>query len=185
MHGSRTIHVVKRDGTRELLDRRKLRLSLWRAMQHHGSHFSQAECLSQAVQTYLTRSRCRTVSSRALFEMVVRVLRQTGHEPAAETLERHQRQRSAARRRVYVLDSAGRRRPWSRSWVAREVMQRWALSHAAGRAISAEVERQVLTDGTGHASRQLSADHVLDRADQLVEEFGLAPWCLLASVPTE
>lgn len=180
MKRSGKIRVIKRDSSVEPFDTAKLRRCLWQAMQGHGGQFVQAHHLSQAIRTYLHLNRRQVVSSRALFEMAVRVLRQTNHDQAAEALEAHHRWRRTTRRRLIMVHETGQKSAWDRSWATEQIQRRWAISRGPARAISAEIECRMFARG-GEVGRQA----VLDCVDELVENYGLAPWCLMASVPTQ
>lgn len=186
-NGSRMVLVVKRGGGTEPFKFEKLRRCFWRALGGEGWSFQSAECLSQAVGIYLRREDRWRVSSRALLEIALRALRQTGHEDAAKELEWHHRHRLGARRRLKVTQTA---RPgeskaveawvfrWDRDWVTRQIEQRWDISRAAAAAISADIEAELL-ESPSHIDR----DALIDLLDERVEHYGLAPWCLLASMP--
>lgn len=173
------IQVVKRDSSVEPLCVDRLRACLWRAMGPAGGRFSKAHHLSRAIQLYLHRTGAVEVSSRALFEMAVRALRLTRHDAAADALEAHSRRRRDARRSLKVVHDSGRRTRWDRSWLTAQIRTRWGVSGGAARAISAAIETELL-DGRSLVER----GRVLDLIDERVENFGLAPWCLLASAPT-
>ena len=178
MMGSRMIQVLKRAGEPEPFDRRRLRLCLWRAMRGGDAAFTHADRLSEAIGLFVGQRGCRVVSSRALLEMALRALRKTGRAAAGDALEAHSRQRQRARRQLTVVHDNGRRSRWDRHWVTQQVRHRWRIGRPAARAISAEIERHLLARG-GEVSR----DAVLDLVDERVENYGLAPWCLLASAP--
>ena len=179
MAGSRMIRVLKRDSSTEPFDSNKLRLSLWRAMKDCGGKFTYAHCLSQAIDIYLEQTHSTAVSSRAILEMAVRALRQTDQHAAAEVLETHHRWRQAARRRLTMVHESGQKSVWDRNWVTQQAEHRWSLSHGTARGISADIESELLPQGG-----EIRREQVLDRLDELVDQLGLAPWCLMASVPS-
>ncbi len=173
------IQVLKRDCSVEAFRLERLRLCLLKAMHGRCGHFGEAHQLARAVGIYLRRARCRVVTSRAILEMALKVLRQTGHHAAAEALEAHHRRRRAARGRLVVAHESGRQCAWDRSWVAEQLQHRWDLPRAVARTLSGDIERDLLDEG-GSIARQT----VLDLVDERVENYGLAPWCLMASAPS-
>jgi hypothetical protein len=180
MRGSRTIQVLKRAGAAEPFSVQKLRLCLWRALECRGEMLLRAHYLAEAVVVYLRRNRHRVVTSGALLEMAIRVLRQTGHGEAADALEAHHCRRLAARGRLVLVHPTGRRSRWDRNWLAEQIRHRWGIGRSAARALSATVEDDLLPH-EGAIARQA----VLDLASRRLDEFGLGPECLLTSAPAE
>jgi hypothetical protein len=186
-NGSRMVLVLKRGGGTEPFKLEKLRRCFWRALGGEGFTFQSAECLAQAVGIYLRREDRWRVSSRALLEIAIRALRQTGHDDAAKEVEWHHRHRLGARRRLKVTQPA---RPgesttteswafrWDRDWVTRQIEQRWDIGRAAAAVISADIESELL-----EKKSDIDRQALLDLIDERVEHYGLAPWCLLASMP--
>jgi len=172
------IRVIKRDGVVEPLRIERLRLCLWRVLRLYPHCRQEADTLSRAIVTYLTRRATRQVTSRAIFEMVLRSLRQTNHHAAAEALESHHRWRRAARRALTIIHDDGRRTGWDRCWVTEQIRRRWDVGRPAARTISSHLERELL----GRRAR-ITRRRVLDLIDRRVENFGLAPRCLLADAP--
>ena len=172
------IRVTKRDGVVEPLQVERLRSCLWRVLRLKRRRRVEADDLSRAIVVYLRRDGVTSVSSRALFEMVVRSLRHTNHDAAADALESHHRRRWRARRALVVVDADDRRTPWDRSWLTARIQHRWTVGRGAARAISSHLERELLGRRTTIARQSL-----LDLIDERVENFGLAPWCLMASAP--
>jgi hypothetical protein len=188
-NGSRMVLVVKRGGGTEPFSPEKLRRCFWRALGGETDLFQSAECLSQAVGIYLKRENRWRISSRALLEIAIRALRQTGHDQAAKDLELHHRDRLGARRQLKVTQAAqpGESNStntwtfrWDRDWVTRQIEQRWQVSRTAAAVISADIEEELLSTQT-----QIDRQALLDLIDERVDHFGLAPWCLLASMPAQ
>jgi transcriptional regulator NrdR family protein len=177
--GSWKIRVLKRDSSIEHFNIAKLRLSLWRALGADSESFLHADWLAHAIQGFLHYEGHRAVSSRALFEMAVRSLRCVERDDAGDALEAHRRVRRQRRDVLTILHEDGRRSRWDRSWVTAHLRQRWSLGRSAAKALSAQIEADLLA-----RPGELARRAVLDRVDGLVEAFGLAPWCLLASAPT-
>lgn len=175
MDGSWTIQVIKRDSTVEPFSLAKLRLSLFKAMGGQEEQFASAGHLAHAVRTYLRSNRRRAVTSRAIFEMALRVLHQTSHHAAADALETHSQSRLLARHCCEVLYDDGRKVRWSRRWVTEQFTRRWQIAPGAARALSSEIERRLLD-----SPQPISRQKVLDEVDELVDQVGLTPWCHLA-----
>ena len=96
------ISVLKRDGTVEAFDGLKLRGCLLHVMASGSADLYFANALTEGVECYLRRNGMRCVSSAAILEMVLTVLRATGMTAPKAALE----SRHIARRR-------GRRTGWS------------------------------------------------------------------------
>jgi len=173
------IQVLKRDCSVEPFRPERLRLCLYRAMGGTGGRFDEAHQLARAIGIYLRRARCRVATSRAVLEMAFKALRQTGHGDAAEALEAHHQWRRGARQRLVVAHPSGRRCAWDRSWVTEQIQHRWDVPRPVARTLSADIEGELLRRG-GRIDRQT----VLDLVDERVENYGLAPWCLMASAPS-
>jgi hypothetical protein len=189
MNGSRKILVVKRGAWTEPFQLEKLRLCLWRALGGDGESFQSAQCLAQAVGIYLKREKRWRISSKALLEIAVRALTQTGYTDAAKRLEDCHQQRLVARRGLQITQAKGPGENsandcwvfrWDRNYVTRQIEQRWEVGHAAAAVISADIEDELL-DGRPRIDRH----ELMDIIDERVDSFGLAPWCLLASMQTK
>jgi hypothetical protein len=170
------IRVTKRDGVVEPLRVERLRLCLWRVLRSHPHCRTQADNISRAIVLHLRRTGVAAVSSRALFEMTLRCLRHTNHDAAADALERHARWRQNARRAMTIVHDDTHHTAWDRSWVTQQIQRRWDIGRPAARAISSQIEGELL----GRRS-EISRDAAVDLLDERVENYGLAPWCLLAS----
>ena len=95
MNGSRTIRVLKRDGRTEALDLSKLAAAMWRAMcsitpgsargvTPASGRYRDALDLADAIGIYLRRTNRTCVSSAAIFEMTLKVLRRVRLSDAAD-----------------------------------------------------------------------------------------------------
>lgn len=175
---SRMIRVLKRDSSTERFDHAKLRRSLWQAMGSMPDHLAHADAIARAIGDYLRLSITRAVSSRALFEMALGALRFAGQRKASERMESHARRRRQARHAVIVMHESGQRSRWDRSWIIEQFRRRWRISRPAARALSSNLESRLLRQPA-----LLSRQDVLDAVDELADQFGLTPWCLLAGVP--
>ena len=170
MDGSRTIRVVKRDGSEEDFDRRKLAGAMYRAMVASRGSFDDAGDLAWAIEVYLDRCGWWEATSTAIFEMAVKVLRRVTLPEAAAAMESHRIWRDQRRRRLGVRHDSGHLTQWDRNWVAQLACRSWRLSPATGRIIAAEVESAVLATQAVEITRRQVVAHV----NRLVGEFGLA-----------
>ncbi len=170
MNGSRTVRVLKRDGSVEDFDRPKLAGAMWRAMRVAGGDYRDAEELARAVGVYLHQSGCQCVSSAAVLEMTIKVLRRVGLKPAAETMELYHSRRAIRRRRIRVEHPGGRVTGWDKSWLAKFACRSWGLLPATGRIVAALVEADLLRlERHGFTREDLIA-----RMNECVASLGLA-----------
>ena len=170
MSGSRTVRVVKRDGSVETFDPGKLAGVMWRAMRDAEGSYGDAIQLSLAIEVYLTRSGQQCVSSAAVLEMGVKVLRRVGLEKAADAIELHHSRRSARRRQVRICHTDGRVTYWDKTWLAQQARGSWDLSRLAARILAGYIEREVLDGGAETVDR----GEVLERLNATVAAYGLA-----------
>jgi transcriptional regulator NrdR family protein len=166
------IRVIKQDGSRERFDHFKLAASMWRGMSETEGRYCDARDLACAIGVYLGRSGRRNVSSAAVFEMAVKVLRRACLAPAAERMEEFRTLRRCLRRGLSVVLDDGSRRPWDKSWLIAEAETSWNLSRPMARLMAGLIERELLADSL----RQVTARDVLQRLADRVDEFGLADW---------
>jgi hypothetical protein len=167
--GTRTVRVRKRDGFAEDFDAHKLAGAMWRAMLPRG-RYGDAFDLAMAIQLYLQRTGRRTISSAAIFEMTVKVLRRVRMNQAADALEAHRSWRSGRRLRVNVCDGGSRGARWNKGWLVRAAARAWNLSRSAARIVAGRAEAEVLAGGCDRVPR----DALIERVNVLVSEFGLA-----------
>ena len=170
------IQVLKRDGAVEPFSADRLRACLWRVLRCGDQGNLLPRLLCEAIAIHLRRRGTAKVSSAALFEMALLALRETDQPAAADALEEHRRWRHQARRTLWLIGEDGRRRPWDRGWLTARLQSRWAISRPAARAIGGILESELL----GQAD-PLPAQRLDDLIDERVENYGLAPWCLIAS----
>ena len=100
MKGSRTIFVLKRDGSVEPFDKNKLRACLLRVLPPHEGCADRALALASAVRCYLLRRRERCATSAAVLEMVMAALRAVNLPLTAERLEEWHSARLSMRNRL-------------------------------------------------------------------------------------
>ena len=170
MNGSGTIRVLKRDGTDEPFETLKLAGMMWRGMQQTRGRFGDARDLAQAIAIHLTRTGQRRVTSEALFDMALRVLRRVRMGDAAAVLEKHRLWRQAQRSGLLLYHGPGRVTLWDKSWLCHHLDRAWKVSPATARVIAAAVEVELLTMDEIIVTRQ----EVLARMNQAVSQFGLA-----------
>lgn len=170
MSGSRKVRVVKRDGSREFFNRSKLGVALWRGIQHTTGTYDHARQLAKAIELYLIRTDQRRISSAALFEMGMKVLRRVGLDEAGEVLEGHRAWRRLRRLRLKVRQEGGRMTFWDKSWLAEFIARSWHLSRATARILAGQIELELLAGPARVVDRQAVIDLLNDR----VLQFGLA-----------
>ncbi len=169
MDKTRKVQVLKRDGSAEEFDPRKLAGAMWRAMAPAQGRYGDALDLAAAIRIYLERTKRETISSAAVFEMTVKVLRRVRMDHAAENLEQHNRQRTERRMLVRICDERGSSH-WDKNWLVTMGIRNWNLSRAAARIVAARAERELLGGKRILIQRQLA----LALLNSLVAEFGLA-----------
>ena len=170
MAGSGTIRVLKRDGSTEDFDRRKLAGVMHRAMSGGRDRYEDAAELAWAIELYLDRCGWWEASSAAIFEMAVKVLRRVAMSEVAAAMERHRAWRRLRREQVRVRHAGGHWTRWDRSWLSQLACRNWRVSVGTARIIAAEVELAVLAERGSEVSREQVVAHV----NRLVGEFGLA-----------
>ncbi|MFW6062196.1 MAG: ATP cone domain-containing protein [Planctomycetota bacterium] len=138
------IRVRKRDGTTELFSQAKLAGAMWRAMRDCGGEFQHCRNLALAIAIYLDRTGRRCVGSAALFEMTLKVLRRAEQGETAEQMEAAAEQRARGRRKLYVLDADGSRRPWRKGALACQIQEGWNVRRATARNLASRVEQSLL-----------------------------------------
>jgi hypothetical protein len=162
--------VLKRDGSVERFDRRKLSAVMWRAMKGTCGELRDAVELSGAVELYLVRSRCPCVSSAAVLEMTIKVLRRVGLAPAAEALEFHHSWRAIRRKKIRVRHDTGRVTGWDKSWLAKFICRSWDVLPVTGRIIASMLEDELLGEDRNHFGRE----DLVGRMNECVAAYGLA-----------
>ena len=170
MDGSRTIRVIKRDGCEEAFDAAKLAAAMYRAMLHVGGTFYDAGQLALAIEVHLSRTGVKRISSAAIMEMVLKVLRRVGMAPAAMAVEAYRGWRDGRRRQIRIQHECGEVTLCDKGWLSELACRGWHLSSKAGRIIAAQVERDLLAGRRNELSRQ----EVQDMINERVAEFGLA-----------
>jgi hypothetical protein len=138
------VFVLKHDGTFEPFDRQKLRACLLRVLPAPREDFHFAEALSIAIRCYLRGRRIRCLSSAAVLEMALTVLRAVGLTGAAAELESQHAARLQGRSRLTIHHNDGRRTAWSKEWLARQAASRWGLGRTAARILAGQIERELI-----------------------------------------
>jgi hypothetical protein len=169
-HATSQIRVAKKDGSAEPFDRCKLAGSMWRAMACCEGDFADAVDLAAAIEIYLSRHRRRCISSSAVFEMTVKVLRRAGLAVAAERMETFRAERIAARNRIRLMHSMGQATWWDKSWLAELAVASWNLSRTTARMIAGQIEQDLREAGVTELPRGIAIALLNER----VAEFGLA-----------
>jgi len=168
--GSRTIQVIKRDGSEEQFDLAKLTASIWAPMRAGPGRYLHATELAKAVQAYIERIGWPAVSTAAIFEMTLKVLLRVDYNDAANAYETAHQARKARRKQFRVVHANGRVTMWDKSWLAKVACGSWRLSPRAARILAGQVEAKLLCGSARWASRE----DIVDMLNELVAEFGLA-----------
>lgn len=169
MDGSRTIRVLKRDGSVEEFNQLKLAGAIWRALAPRGQ-YREAVDLSAAIGLYLERALWTSVSSAAVFEMTIRVLRRVGMDDAAKSMETFRFSRGRRRRLIKVAHLSGQVTFWQKDWLSRLGAKYWSIARSTARIIAGQVERELLAGPGGTVTRV----ELVERFNTLVSEYGLA-----------
>lgn len=179
MNGSRTVRVLKRDGTVESFDARRLAGAMWRAVGHGGCSFRGITVLASAVEIYIRRRSDRRVQTSAIFEMTVKVLRRVGLMEGAVAMETYHIWRKMRRQGVRIAHGGGKVSLCEKSWLVRLARQSWNLSPVAARIIAGEVEMELLRGRATLVPREV----VVEMINARVAGFGLADAVPLQSWP--
>ena len=121
-------------------------------------------------QIYLKRSSEECVSSRALFEMMLKALRYVGLEEAAESAEAYYKWRNALRRKLRVRHEGGAVTYWEKGWACEFASRSWNISRSVGRVVAGKIELEFLLGG----EKTLWRGEVIEQLNRLVAEYGLA-----------
>lgn len=170
VNGSGTIRVIKRNGSVEDFDRRKIAGALYRAMEDTEGTFHDACELAWAIEIYLQRRECPCVSSAAVLEMGLKVLHRVCLSDAADALEDHHADRARRRRWFRVDHDCGTVVVWDKTWVCEMARVCWHVSPTTSRILAGEVEKCLLQRPSGRAARR----EIVDLLNQCVAAFGLA-----------
>ena len=153
MKRTRTIVIVKRDGTLERFSLPKLRSCLARVMQLSAGSAELADPLARAVGLHLRECRPDDMpASEYLYRCARSVLRQTGLADAARLLAAHRRLREARRRRVRVFDPLDlEQRPlrWRKGTLVATLQNIYDLRQSVARFLAGRIEEQVFGLGVG------------------------------------
>ena len=176
MNGSRTIRVAKRDGTFEAFARDKLAAAMYKVMREGPESFADAREIALAIDIYLEQKGWNTVSSAAIFEMVLKTLRRIGMDLPAAIMETHHTWRARRRRGMKVRYDDGRTARWDKGWLVKLIRRSWLLGRPVGRILAGDIETSVLERSGG----------VIDRISLIEQVNAAVAACGLAdAVPVE
>lgn len=169
MDGSRKIQVLKRDGSTESFQVRKLASAMHRGMRDTRGRLCDAIDLSVAVGIYLARSRTRMVATSAIFEMAIKVLRRCRYFHAADSMEAYRAWRARRRDQMRILHEDGTASGWDKAWLTGLACQSWRLSPTTASVLAGQIERELLeSDRT-----ELHVEEGLEWLRRLVDACGL------------
>jgi len=163
--------VLKRDGTAEPFDEGKLCGCMLRAMRAGDDDAHIGQALAHAVGYYLLRRQTRCISTGAILEMALTVLRVAGLGQAATQLERRHAARLSMRGRLRLHHDNGVCTAWSKQWLVQQGCTRLGLGPSTARILAAQVE-QTLTKGR---CWQISRSDVIAELSRAAEAYGLLP----------
>ena len=169
MNESGTIRVLKRDGTVEPFDVRKLAGAMWRAMQGTEGRYDDACQLAVAMAIYIARETVNVVSSGAIFEMAEKVLARVSLAEAADALRMHRGETHAWRRAMSVRHYDGKVTYWDKTWLSELACRSWYLLPRTGRIIAADIEEQLRRGNRETISRR----ELVEMVNRRVTELGL------------
>ena len=170
MDGSKTIRVIKRDGSAELFDETKLAAAMWTAMRTRQGEYEDARELARAVRCFLHRVDWPCVASAAVFEMTIKIMRRIQLRRAAAAMETHRQRRKLRRKRLRVIHDGGRMTVWDKSWLAELAKGSWRLLPRTARILAGEIERELLDE----RRRWIDRGDLINRLNECVVEYGLA-----------
>lgn len=177
MNGSGKVLVLKRDGGKEPFDALKLSASLLRVIQPVGGTLRQANDLAGAIELYLTRSNMDGISSTALFEMALKVLRRVGFAKSAQTLEGHHFWRAMQRVQCSVRHDTGQATLFDKGWLASFASRSWYVSQSVARIVAGQLENELLE----MVPIELSRGDLVEMLNNRMAAFGLADAVPVAS----
>ena len=164
------VQVLKRDGSVEGFDPRKLAAAIWRSMRGTSGTFEHARRLAEAVELYLPRRGVKCISSTALFEMTLKALRYVGILPAAQAAEEFRRRRDLLRGKLRIRHEGGRITYWDKGWLCEFAQRSWGVSPQTGRILAGRIELELFALPEMVISRQ----KVLEMLNRMMAEYGLA-----------
>jgi 2-phosphoglycerate kinase len=171
--------VAKRDGSREPFDAAKLRRCVAAAMIECEQDVRLAGALAEAVAFHLKDwNQGHPPSTNYIFRCVRKVLRATGLDEVARSLELHRRYRADRRRDVRVIDARRPGRngmPWRKSLLVQTLANRYGLTPPTARTLACEIEYRVLTLNYNVVSTALVAELIRNE----VSAWGLADEAML------
>jgi len=170
VNGSRTIRVLKRDGSSEPFQTLKLAGAMWRGMQQSRGRYHDARDLAEAIEIHLARTGQNTVTSDTVFAMVIRVLRRVRMGRAGQAIETHRLWRRAQRAGLLVYHGPNKITLWDKGWLCQVAQHTWGISPVTARTVAGAVEADLLAADEIMVTRE----EVLSRMNEAVSQFGLA-----------
>jgi len=111
-----------------------------------------------------------SVSSAAVFEMVLKTLRRVRMEIPAAVMETHHTWRARMRTGIRVLYDDGRKAMWDKGWLAKLICSSWRLGRTTARILAGLMENQLLEV----RARTVRRSELIRRANAMVAAYGLA-----------
>ncbi|MHC4562486.1 MAG: hypothetical protein ACYS8X_06900 [Planctomycetota bacterium] len=170
MEGSRTIRIIKRDGSLEKFDAAKLAGAMWSAMDGREGSYSDAIHLADALGVYLKRVECYVIASAAVLDMTLKIMRKVQLTQSAKAMEVVDQLRSQRRECLRVVHETGQVTVWDKSWLADVAQKGWHLQPRTARLLAGEVERDLIRQSKSTLARH----EVIDQLNARVLACGLA-----------
>ncbi|HUT01560.1 MAG TPA: ATP cone domain-containing protein [Phycisphaerae bacterium] len=170
MSGSGKIRVIKRDGTEERFEAAKLAGAIFTALRETSGEYGDACRLALAIEVYLDRSGWGSISSGAIFDMAVKVLRRSGLAAAGGLLQRWHSRRHRRRQGLCIRHDDDTVTLWDKTWLSQWAERSWFLSRGTARILAGEIEQELLAREVVLVSRR----DVLNLLNERVAQYGLA-----------
>lgn len=163
------IRITKADGSTEAYLHTKVLGSLHRAMAAvQSDSLEAAQMLSDSITYFLyQRFEGATLTTDQLHQMALTVLEGAGYVNAGESLSAHRLNRQLQRRRVRVVDSQWP--AWDKSFIVKDLIERYQIDKTLSRAIAGSVEEKILRMGAAHIRKGLIRHLVVTDMEDLLE----------------
>jgi hypothetical protein len=170
VNGSGTIRVAKRDGTFEPFDRDKLAAAMYEVMPDRRRALFDSREVALAIDIYLHRRGWSTVSSAAVFEVVLKTFRRIDMDLPAAMMETHRDWRVRRRRQMKVRYADGRTARWDKGWLIKLICSSWRLGRITGRILAGDIEDRLMNADIDVIGR----NDLVQLVNAMVVAYGLA-----------
>lgn len=170
------IRIIKSDGSVEPYLHTKVLGSFNHALSHAEECLYAAEQMAEAVTFYLYRQiQHGTLTSDEIHHMILTVLESMGHRSAAAALNDHRLKRKLQRKRIDVIDGAGRQdrmtvsTHWDKTRIVRDLVTHHNMDPFLARAIASAVEEKILNMGVTKIRKSLIHHLVVADTENMLE----------------